>query len=59
MCRASFLLAELKASEKYCLKEIRWDQGENSVNKVLVTQLCGSDIGSLDTGKSGQICGCP
>lgn len=53
LCQASFLLAELKASEKHCLKEIRWDQGENSVNP----QLCGSNIGSLDTRKSGQMCG--
>lgn len=42
-----FPTSELKASEKHCLKEIRWGQGENSVNQVLVTQLCGSDIGSL------------
>lgn len=52
-----FPTSELKASEKHCLKEIRWDQGENSVNQVLVTQLCGSDIGSLGTHKSEHIDG--
>lgn len=48
VCQASYQFGELKAREKYCLEAIKWDQEENSVNKVLAIQVCQPDIKSSE-----------